>query len=71
MARCFNMKVKDIIKLINDCKLYIEFIDKQSGASYGFYSKNDLIYNDKFSNDKIKKINVQYFDGKRTLIIYI
>ena len=65
------MKVKDILKLINDTKLYIEIIDEQSGASYGFYNKNDLIYNDKFNNCKIKKISVQYFDSKRVLILYI
>jgi len=65
------MKVKDILKLIEDTKLYIEFIDLKSGASYGFYTKNDLVYNDKFKNDKIVKINSQYFDNKRLLVIYI
>ena len=65
------MKVKDILKLINDNKLYIEFISEQCGASYGFYNKNDLIYNDKFNNDKIKKMNCQYINNKRLLILYI
>ena len=65
------MKVKDILKLINASKLYIEFRSEQCGASYGFYNKNDLIYNDKFNNDKIKKINVQYINNKRLLILYI
>ena len=65
------MKVKDILKKINDKKLYIEFIDNQTGASYGFYSKNDLIYNDRFNNDTIKNINIQYIDNKRLLVLYI
>ena len=65
------MKVKDLLKIISDVKLYIEFIDKQSYASYGFYTKNDLIYNDKFNNYKIDKITTQYYDNKRLLVIYI
>lgn len=65
------MKVKSLLKKIEDPKIYIEFIEKGSGASYGFYTKNDLIYNDKFSNYNIKKINIQYINNKRLLIIYI
>ena len=65
------MKVKDLLKKISDVKLYIEFIDKQSYTSYGFYTKNDLIYNDKFNNDKIDNITTQYYDNKRILVIYI
>ena len=65
------MKVKDILKNIEDKKLYIEFIDLKSGASYGIFTKNDLIYNDKFNNDKIKKINFQYISTKRIMLIYI
>lgn len=65
------MKVKNILKYIEDLKLYIEFIDLQSGASYGFFTKNDLIYNTKHHNDKIKKINVQYINSKRLLVLYI
>ena len=37
------MKVKDIIKKINDYKLYVEIKDRKTGASYGFYTKSDLI----------------------------
>lgn len=65
------MKVKDLLKIISDVKLYIEFIDKQSYTSYGFYTKNDLIYNDKFNNYKIDNITTQYYDNKRILVIYI
>lgn len=65
------MKVKDILRKLEDKKIFVEFIDNQSGASYGFYSKNDLIYNNKFNNDTIKKINIQYIDNKRLLVLYI
>jgi hypothetical protein len=65
------MKVKSILRLVNDVKLYIEFIDEESGASYGFYTIKDLIYNDKFYNYIIKSINVQYYNNKRLLVIYI
>lgn len=65
------MKVKDIIKKITDSKIYIEFIDQQSFASYGFYTINDLKYNDKFNNDIIKNINIQYIDNKRVILLYI
>lgn len=66
------MRVKSLIKkLKNDPKIYIEFIDKQSFSSYGFYTKNDLVYNDKFNNYNVKDINIQYVDNKRLLVIYI
>lgn len=65
------MKVKDILKKLEDPKIYIEFKDIQSYCSYGFYSKNDLIYNDKYNNENIKKINIQYIDNKRLLVLYI
>lgn len=65
------MKVKDIIKKIDDKKLYIEIVENGSGASFGFYTKNDLIYNDRFNADTIKSINVQYIDGKRLLVLKI
>lgn len=64
------MKVKDILKLIEDKKQYIEFIDNNY-VSYGIYTKNDLIYNDKFNNNKIVKISTQYIDDKRLLVLYI
>lgn len=65
------MKVKDILNKINDMGLYIELIDIESGASYGIFKKNDslLVYNDKLKNKNIKKINVQYCQGKRVLML--
>ena len=65
------MKVKDLLKIISDVKLYIEFKDKQSYASYGFYTKSDLIYNDKFNNYKIDNITSQYIDKKRVIVVFI
>ena len=65
------MKVKDILKKINDFGLYIEIIDAESGASYGIFKKNDalLVYNNELKNKNIKKINVQYYQGKRLLML--
>ena len=65
------MKVNDILKKINDCGLYIELIDVESGSSYGIFKKNDplLVYDNIKKNKKVKKINVQYFQGKRLLIL--
>ena len=66
------MKVKSLIKTLrNDPKIYIEFVDKKDFSSYGFYTKNDLIYNDKFNNCNVKGINIQYVNNKRLLVIYI
>ena len=65
------MKVKDILKKINDYKLYIELIEEKNYIILGIYTKNDLIYNDKFRNCDIKNINVQYINNKRTLKLYI
>ena len=67
------MKVKDIIKKIDDFGLYIELIDNDTGASVGFYKKNDplLVYDNRRKNQTIKKINCQYIKGKRLLILYI
>lgn len=41
------MKIKDLLKKIEDVKLYIEIKDKETGASYGIFTKNDalLVYN--------------------------
>lgn len=67
------MKIKDILKKIEDTGLYIEIIDTESGASYGFFRKNDslLVYNNKLKNKNIQKLNVQYINNKRILILYI
>lgn len=65
------MKVKSLLKKIEDPKIYIEFIEKGNGASYGFYTINELKYNVKFRNENIKKLNIQYINNKRLLVIYI
>ena len=67
------MKIKDVLKKINDSGLYIELIDVESGASYGIFKKNDplLVYNNELKNKNIKKINVQYYQGKRLLILVV
>lgn len=67
------MKIKDILKKIEDFGLYIEIIEKESGASYGIFKKNDalLVYNNGLKNKNVKNINCQYFKGKRILILYV
>ena len=66
------MKVNDILKKIDDCGLYIEFIDSESGASYGFYKKNDayIVYGD-VKNKKVVSINAQRYNSKRLLVLKI
>lgn len=63
------MKVIDLIKKINDYKLYIEIRDKQF-THYGFYNK-DEIKQSKYIKDTIDNINMQYVDNKRVLVITI
>lgn len=67
------MKVKDLIKKINDPKLYIEIKEqaKNGGGSRGFYTKNDIIYNTKILNYLIYSINIQYINNKRLLVLEI
>lgn len=66
------MKVLDIIKKIDDTKIYIEIINADD-ASYGIFTKNDplLVYNNNLKNKTIKNINVQYFNNKRLLVLKI
>ena len=61
------MNIKNIIDLIKDPKLNIEIIEKLSGASFGFYNNNYVPIN--LLNKQAIEINVQYVNGKRTLII--
>ena len=61
------MYIKDIIGLIKDPKINIEIIEKLSGASFGFYNNNYIPAD--FLEKQILEINVQYVNGKRTLII--
>ena len=65
------MKVKDLLKLTNDSKLYIEIIEQRDKISYGIFRKNDLIYNTKYHNDSIKIIKVQYFENKIILVLEV
>lgn len=67
------MKVKDIIKKINDNQLYIELIDFETYASYGIFKKNDslLVYDTRKLNATIKAINTQYINNNRLLVLYI
>lgn len=66
------MKVIDIIKKIDDVKLYVEIINTDN-TSYGIFTKNDplLVYNNNLKNRTIKNMNVQYFDNKRLLILKV
>ena len=61
------MYIEDIIGLIKDPKLNIEIIEKLSGASFGFYNNKYVPIN--LLNKQALEINVQYVNGKRTLII--
>lgn len=67
------MQVKDILKLIQDPKIYIEikYTIDNGGGTFGIFTKNDLHYNDKLKNKKIEKINIQYYSGKRLLILEV
>lgn len=67
------MKIKDILKKIDDFGLFVEIIERESGASFGIYKKNDalIVYNNALKNKNIKNINCQYFKGKRVLILYV
>ena len=65
------MKVQDILNLIEDSRLYIRILEYTDLILRGEFTKSDLIYNTKFKNAKIKFLNVQYLDGKRTLVLYI
>ena len=66
-----NMKVKEIIRQITDPKLTIEIIEEGSGASFGFYTKNELFYLEKYTKATVKNINVQFLSGQRLLIIKV
>lgn len=61
------MNIKNIIDLIKDPKLNIEIVEKLSGASFGFYNNKYVPIN--LLNKQALEINVQYVNGKRTLII--
>lgn len=65
------MKVKDFLKKLKDNNTNIEFIEKESGASFSFYTKNELIYNDRFNNYNVKEFSLHKVNNKMLLVIYI
>lgn len=65
------MKVKEIVRQITDPKLNIEIIEEGGGASFGFYTKNEIFYQEKIMKATVKNINVQYIKGARSLIIKV
>lgn len=67
------MKVINILKKIEDLGLYIEIKETETGTSRGIFTKNDalLVYNNDLKNRNIKKINIQYYNGKRLLILEV
>lgn len=62
------MKIRDIIEKITDVKIYIEV--KSEFCHYGFYNK-DSIKTSGYINALVDNINIQYYDGKRLLVITI
>lgn len=65
------MKVKEIVRQITDSKLYIEIVENEGGASFGFYTKKEIFYRDNLMKATVKSINAQYFNGKRLLLIKV
>lgn len=65
------MRVRDILEKIEDVNLYIELRNLKSDESYGTYKKNELIHYYRFDYNTIKKINVQYIENKRTIVLYV
>lgn len=65
------MKVKEIIRQIDDPKIHIEIIEKGSGANFGIYTKKEIFFNDNLTKKTIDNINIQYIDNKRILILKV
>ena len=67
------MKINDILKLINDPKIYIEikYTPESGGGSFGIFTKSELYHNDNLKNRKLEKINIQYINNKRLLILEV
>ena len=65
------MKVKEIVRQITDPKLNIEIIEEGGGASFGFYTKSEIFYQEKIMQATVKNINAQYIKGTRSLIIKV
>lgn len=66
------MKVKVFLKKFKDVNGdTIEIKEKESGASFGFYTKEELKYRDKYNNCNIKEFYIQYINGCILLVLYI
>lgn len=65
------MKVKDITRQVTDNGLYFEIIEQKSGASFGFYKKSELFYQDRLMKATIKNINFQYIKNKRLIVLKV
>lgn len=64
------MRVKNVIKLVKDVKIYYEVIEEKSGASFGEFWKS-ILEQSSFVDCEVKKITFQYRNDKRFMIIYI
>ena len=67
------MKVREIIRQVNDEKIYFELkhTEKEGGGTLGIYTKKELHYNDNLNRKTINSINVQYYNSKRLLVLEI
>lgn len=65
-----SFKIRDLLKKFEDTKVYFEVIEHNSGASIGFFHKNELLAS-MYADFHAIKLNVQYVDDKRLLVIYI
>lgn len=64
------MRVKSVIKLVKDTKIYYEVIEEKSGASFGEFWQS-ILEQSNFVDCEVKKITFQYRNDKRFMIIYI
>lgn len=64
------MKIYDIIHLITDVRIKIRLIELSTLFDYGCYKKENLVKS-KLYNKKIKKIDIQYYNENRTIVLYV
>lgn len=65
------MKVKEIIRQINNADLNIEIIEDKGGASFGFYTKRVIFYQDRLMKATVKSVDAQSIKGKPLLVIRV
>lgn len=64
--------IDDILKRIDDPKLYISVQHKNSGVNLEFFSVNiPRLVNSDVIKEKVTKINVQHTDNKRILLLEV